>query len=763
MPEKEKNNFSDSWRQDSKRLNNNGMLLEEDRPVVPGIHVRAATIDALVDLLIDSFLPTGGLKEENSSFARVMLLMHQWFTSSENLVHCLISRFWSSETALHNCHTSCPHTYKAVTECTIYQYRARICQTFRYWIRMFPIHFDLNHTLTSTLREFQSHLYNQSFCVLADHLDLSKLPSYDWTRSMSVRNPPAKHTRKISLVFDHLEPSELAEHITFLEHKVMRRITFSDFKVYAECGTPQDNPKLERSISLFNGLSQWIQWMVLSKSLPQQRADVIVKFVHVAQQLLQQNNFNSLMSVVGGLSHSALARMNHTMACVPQETKRTLAELGELLASQSNFSNYRKALTEAKGFKIPILGVHMKDLISLHVALPDTIESGLVNFRKIAQLSLIFQELWELQNSVPNIAVNADMVNTLKLSLDTPYTEDELYELSLSKEPRNCSSPQSSPTKMAAFSEWAAGIGGPTDTETLQRFYQSIVDEILKNYDLDKDGFLSLEEFEATYTNFPYIDPFSIIDSDRDGMISRTELISYFVSTNSKAIRVAFQHDFNETTYFKPTFCAHCAGLLWGIIKQGYKCKDCGINAHKHCKELVVMECRKTPLFTPRSNSFAASDALKVRPRLQRPWRRQLKSSQSDGDSSCSPRTSTESDVCSCENGFVIVDESSQSSPRCSLDAPSSQRNSLDAPPRSRRGSTDAPLRSPRGLMDASPRSPRGCNDAPPRSPIFKFSSSPTKDIPPPRSCGCIKQDSPSPLQPPTVLQKVPPPKRLIS
>lgn len=45
-------------------------------------------------------------------------------------------------------------------------------------------------------------------------------------------------------------------------------------------------------------------------------------------------------------------------------------------------------------------------------------------------------------------------------------------------------------------------------------------------------------------------------------MISKAELIAYFVSTNSKAIRVAFQHEFNETTYFKPTFCAHCAGLV---------------------------------------------------------------------------------------------------------------------------------------------------------------------------------------------------------
>ncbi|GIZ03971.1 ras guanyl-releasing protein 3 [Caerostris extrusa] len=623
------------------------MLLEEDRPVVPGVTVKAATIDALVDLLIESFLPIGGLKEENSNFARIMLLMHQW-----------------------------------------------------YWIRMFPIHFDLNPALTTTLKDFQSQLFNQSFCILADHLDLSKLPSYDWARSMSVRNPPAKHTRKISLVFDHLEPNELAEHITFLEHKVMRRITFTDFKAYAERGTPQDIPKLERSISLFNGLSQWIQWMVLSKSLPQQRADVIVKFVHVAQKLLQQNNFNSLMSVVGGLSHSALARLTNTMSCVPSETKKTLADLGELLASAANFSNYRRALMETKGFKIPILGVHMKDLISLHVALPDTVENGLVNFRKIAQLSLIFQELWELQNSVPKVAVNADLVNTLRLSLDTPYTEDELYELSLTKEPRNSSSPQSSPTKLAAFSEWAAGIGGPADTETLEKFYQSIVEVIFKTYDLDKDDYLSTEEFEATYMNFPFIDSFSVIDAD--GL----NLSTIFLNANSKAIRVAFQHDFNETTYFKPTFCAHCAGLLWGLIKQGYKCRDCGINAHKHCKELVVMECRRTSTSTSRSNSFAAADGS---------------------------RTSTESDLCSCDNGFVLVDES----------LPGTARNSME-------------------IKDF------------PRSPNTKSPPSPTKTSP--KSCGCKQEfklppprtsmslDTDSSIEPcTTVLQKVPHPKQLIS
>lgn len=58
----------------------------------------------------------------------------------------------------------------------------------------------------------------------------------------------------------------------------------------------------------------------------------------------------------------------------------------------------------------------MKDLISLHVALPDVIEGGLINFRKMAQLSLIFQELQEIQNAAPPDGANIDLVNTLRVS-----------------------------------------------------------------------------------------------------------------------------------------------------------------------------------------------------------------------------------------------------------------------------------------------------------------------------------------------------------
>ncbi|XP_068085877.1 ras guanyl-releasing protein 3 isoform X2 [Anabrus simplex] len=586
-------------------------VLVEDEPVVPGLPIRAATLPALARLLVHAFDKEGEPHGDYCGLPGVLFLMHHWFTTSMALAEQLV--------ALHR---------QAEDE----QLRRKVCHAFRFWILQYPIHFNLERGLASSLRQFQDTLLPSE----AELVDLSQVPSYDWMRNMSVRSGTTTGVRKVSLVFNHLQPLQLAEHLTFLEHKVLRRIPFQEVKQYVQTGSLSQTPKLERSVALCNGLTQWVQCMVLSRTTPTQRAQVMAKFIAVAQKLLELQNFNSLMAVVGSVSHSVLARLSRTMNCLPPECKRALNELMELLSSSGNFSNYRKALTSCQGFKIPILGIHLKDLVSLHVALPDRLEGDMLNIRKMAQLSLLFQELEQLQRTGPPFDVNMDLVNTLRLSLDLAYTEDEIYELSLAREPRNATSPQSSPTQSVLFAEWAAGPTTPPDPQTIEKHVVAMVEAVFKNYDNDRDGYISQEEFEAVAGNFPFIASFCVLDADHDGMISQEEMKKYFIHANCHALKSGFKHEFHETTYFKPTFCSHCAGLLWGLIRQGYKCKDCGINAHKHCKDLVVMECRlRTGPPPGDSNTHSANS--------RRRFRRKKKSSESES-SPPSPKYSTTGD-----------------------------------------------------------------------------------------------------------------------
>ena len=61
-------------------------------------------------------------------------------------------------------------------------------------------------------------------------------------------------------------------------------------------------------------------------------------------------------------------------------------------------------------------GVHLKDLILLHTALADKLNNSLVNFRKMAQLSIIYTELMQVQNASLPVEPNLDLANTLRVS-----------------------------------------------------------------------------------------------------------------------------------------------------------------------------------------------------------------------------------------------------------------------------------------------------------------------------------------------------------
>ncbi|XP_007956122.1 protein kinase C delta type [Orycteropus afer afer] len=50
-------------------------------------------------------------------------------------------------------------------------------------------------------------------------------------------------------------------------------------------------------------------------------------------------------------------------------------------------------------------------------------------------------------------------------------------------------------------------------------------------------------------------------------------------------------HRFKVYNYMSPTFCDHCGSLLWGLVKQGLKCADCGMNVHHKCQKKVANLC----------------------------------------------------------------------------------------------------------------------------------------------------------------------------
>ncbi|CAL8363584.1 unnamed protein product [Merluccius merluccius] len=211
---------------------------------------------------------------------------------------------------------------------------------------------------------------------------------------------------------------------------------------------------------------------------------------------------------------------------------------------------------------------------------------------------------------------------------------DEIYELSYTKEPRKPQdtgqstpvSPHLTPhhnltppgttsplhlnpkiqpvasVKPPVVAEWGSGVTPRLDPDTISKHVKQMVDSIMKNYDQNLDGFISLEDFEKISANFPF--SFCTHETDRQGQISREEISSYFMRGMSVCAKLGFNfndvHNFQEATYKRSTACNGCGGALSGV-KQGYQCRDCGMNCHKHCRALVGMECLRKHKMAPSS------------------------------------------------------------------------------------------------------------------------------------------------------------------
>uniref|UniRef100_A0A3B3X4Z8 RAS guanyl releasing protein 1 n=1 Tax=Poecilia mexicana TaxID=48701 RepID=A0A3B3X4Z8_9TELE len=499
--------------------------------------------------------------------------MHRLLMSSSDLLDKLINLY---PLAVHQQHPA---------ECQ------RICYLIRsvHWIQEFWMMFRLPHSLSDSLDDFRDLLREHGQEHLCSLLETKWINERErsWKASQKIQANYSKK-RKVSLLFDHLEPSELADHLTFLEFKSFCRISFVDYINYIRSCCMKDIPVLERSIALCNGISQWVQLMVLSRPTAQLRAEVFTKFIHVAKCLHLMHNYNTLMAVVGGLCHSSISRLKDTTSHVPNEVTKVLNEMTDLLSSCRNYDNYRQAYNKVTGFKIPILGVHLKDLISVNEAMPDYVDDNKVNVQKLQALYNHINELIQLQQIPSQLDANKDLVHLLTLSLDLYYTEDEIYELSYAREPKNCKAPS-----------------------------------VFKNYDLDQNGFISHDDFEKIAASFPF--SFCVMDKEKKGLVSREEITAYFMraSVICSKLGLGFVHNFQETTYMKPTFCDNCSGFLWGVIKQGYRCRDCGMNCHKLCKDQVAFECKKntrstnavdspTPSSTPIASSTSEGGFLLI-------------------------------------------------------------------------------------------------------------------------------------------------------
>ncbi|CAI9554167.1 unnamed protein product, partial [Staurois parvus] len=240
----------------------------------------------------------------------------------------------------------------------------------------------------------------------------------------------------------------------------------------------------------------------------------------------------------------------------------------ELLSSSSNYSTYRRVYNECGGFKIPILGVQLKDLVSLNEALPDYLDNGKINVSKLQSLYQHILELRQLKKVIPPFQANNDVILLLTTSLDTFYTEDEIYSLSYTREPRSPKILSTTPNKPPAdIPHWTPDIPIQPDPEALSRSVEQMVQFFFRFYDPDQKGFVFREDFEKVVSSLPF--SCHILEKDQEGPMNHKEMTSYFMKASQicSKLGVPFLQTLVEIRLKESLLCPSC---IWAVAKQGY-------------------------------------------------------------------------------------------------------------------------------------------------------------------------------------------------
>lgn len=108
-------------------------------------------------------------------------------------------------------------------------------------------------------------------------------------------------------------------------------------------------------------------------------------------------------------------------------------------------------------------------------------------------------------------------------------------------------------------------------------------------YDVSSEKYFT-ESDEKTYS--------SLTDLMLDILNMLKVINQYTHQANGQARRgkrpsITKPHSFRQHQYMHPKWCDICHNFMWGIMRQGMKCQDCGLNVHRYCAKDIETNCGK--------------------------------------------------------------------------------------------------------------------------------------------------------------------------
>ena len=192
----------------------------------------------------------------------------------------------------------------------------------------------------------------------------------------------------------------IAIELTRITYKILYSIDPKEFfkGVFTKKNKFITSPNISKSIDRFNKLSFWVIEEILSYDYANDRAKIIEKFIDIANELKNLNNFNDCMSMISGLGQMLITQLVKTWKSVSSSQNKVYLKIKKLLSFENNYKNLREQIDKCVKQKIPFIpfmGIYNKRICFLEEYGPYVKERSLVNVDKIVLVQQTLDQFYD--------------------------------------------------------------------------------------------------------------------------------------------------------------------------------------------------------------------------------------------------------------------------------------------------------------------------------------------------------------------------------
>ena len=233
----------------------------------------------------------------------------------------------------------------------------------------------------------------------------------------------------------------IAKELTRITYKILSSIEPKEFfkGVFTKKNKLVTSPNISKSIDRFNKLSFWVIEEILSYDYANDRAKIIEKFIDIANELKNLNNFFDCMSMLSGLGQMIITSLVKTWKSVSNNQNKVYLKIKKLFSFEDNYKNLREQIDKCIQQKIPyipFMGSYNKRICFLEEYGPYVKERSLINVDKISLVQQVLDQFYDFMR-VKYDFVDGVNKNDLILILQCmdPKGEEELEKIASFIEP----------------------------------------------------------------------------------------------------------------------------------------------------------------------------------------------------------------------------------------------------------------------------------------------------------------------------------------